>query len=288
MLNRDKTKKSNLIDENRVILENKIAHDEEARFYDRQQYYVNLSIHNYYVDKELDIITNDLKKLNKDVYSVLDLGAGTGWIVSKIYKYNNFHIDAVDISEKMLELMRDKIGSPANVKVFQMEAFQFLEFATFNKKKYDLIIYSTVLHHLYDYMKVLRMSLPLINNGGYVYILNEPFKKPSALEIMDTLLHRLFRSRHGLQYSVLNVLFRNYNFKFSKYNKTIAEYHYYRGGIDVAKVFDLLKQNDFRIIKERRYVLSNFKFTYNLCQWLKLFNNHIALIGIKNQSAGRR
>lgn len=270
-------------EEERVILENKIAHNEEAVTYDIAQSYVSSGIYDSFVHHDLNIIIEELRKNRKKKYQILDLGCGTGFITTKLYKNDDFEIEAVDIAENMTQVLKKKIQNASNVHVHVREASEFLRDSLTSHKQYDLIVFSTFLHHLYDYLKIVRQGIELLARDGYVYILNEPVKKINLLEIIDTFFHRLLFSPKGLHYSIINALFLNRNPGMPNYNKAIAEYHFYRGGIDLNAVLQLLREHNVRILHTRRYALTNFKLSFQLSRVFKRFQNHVALIGKKVQ-----
>lgn len=275
----------NCIDEEKVVLQNKIAHNEEAATYDITQSYVSSGIYDVFVCNELNIIIEGLRKNNKKKYRILDLGCGTGFITSKLYKNYDFEIDAVDIAENMMQVLKKKIQNASNVHVYVREASEFLRDSIASHKQYDLIIFSTFLHHLYDYTKIVRQGIELLAPDGYIYILNEPVKRINLLEIMDTFFHRLLFSPKGLHHSIINALFLNKSPGLSSYNKAIAEYHFYRGGINLNVLLQLLREHNVKILHTRRYALTKFKFSFQLSMVFKRFQNHVALIGKKCKGA---
>lgn len=272
--------KSN-IDEEKVISENKIAHNEEAVTYDIAQAYVHSDFHNAFVCNELKIIIEGLRRSEKKKYRILDLGCGTGFITEKLYRNDDFEIDAVDIAENMTEILKKKIQNATNVHIYVREALGFLGDSMASHKQYDLIIFSTFLHHLYDYLNIVRQGIELLAPDGYIYILNEPVKTINLLEIMDTFFHRLLFSPKGLHHSIINALFLNRNIGMSNYNKAIAEYHFYRGGINLNVLLQLLKEHNVKILHTRRYALTKFKLSFQISRLFKRFQNHVALIGEK-------
>lgn len=96
-----------------------------AKFYNKFTYDVNyekmISFYKTLMDKS-DYIFKD----------ILELGCGTGNITSKLSGYN---IYALDYSEEMLSIAREKMGNKRNVRLFQMDIRDF----NFNKK-FDLVI----------------------------------------------------------------------------------------------------------------------------------------------------
>ena len=103
----------------------------------------------------------------------LEIGCGTGkntaWLIEKAT-----HITCVDFSEEMLSRARLKIRTN------QVEFIQadIRTAWTFNKRLFDLVIFSLVLEHIGDLDHVFREAAMALSEGGYVYIGElHPFKQ---------------------------------------------------------------------------------------------------------------
>lgn len=272
-----------IIDEKKVILENRIAHNEEATTYDVAHAYTHSDLYNDFVSNEINVIIEGLRRNKKKKYRILDLGCGTGFITTKLYMNHNFEIEAVDIAENMTKVLKEKIQNASNVHVYVQEASEFLRDGIASHKQYDLIVFSTFLHHLYDYLKILKQSIELLAQNGYIYILNEPVKKANLLEFIDASFYRLLFTPKGLRYIIINAisLILNRSHWVSNYDKIIAEYHYYRGGINLNAVLQLLEEHNIKVLHKRHYALTNFKFSFQLSRVFRHFQNYAALIGKK-------
>lgn len=111
--------------------------------------------------------------------SVLDIGFGTGTLTAKLYK-QGFHIWGQDFSERMIELAKEKMPE---AKLYQGDFTQGLV-EELKKNRYDAIIATYSLHHLTDAQKVsfLNSIVPLLNNGGCIYIGDVAFDSRKELE----------------------------------------------------------------------------------------------------------
>lgn len=79
-----------------------------------------------------------------DRFSMIDLGSGTGTIARAIQqKFPNVQITCLDMSEKMLEVSKQKFATPITCLTGSFEEFEF-------PQKYDVIVSSMALHHLQD------------------------------------------------------------------------------------------------------------------------------------------
>ena len=127
------------------------------------------------------IILNEIFKrtLNGHAKKVLDIGFGTGTLTSKLYEHG-CNIYGQDFSERMIALAQAKMP---NAKLFQGDFSNGLVEAL-SRQKYDAIIATYSLHHLPDDQKVslINSLLPLLNDGGNLYIGDVAFANRALLE----------------------------------------------------------------------------------------------------------
>lgn len=111
--------------------------------------------------------------------TVLDIGFGTGTLTTKLYE-QGCSIFGEDFSAKMIELAQKKMP---DARLYQGDFTRGLVDAL-KHNKYDAIIATYSLHHLTDMQKVhfLKELLPLLNEGGCIYIGDVAFKTRSELE----------------------------------------------------------------------------------------------------------
>ena len=111
--------------------------------------------------------------------NVLDIGFGTGTLISKLYEQGCM-IYGQDFSNRMIELAQEKMP---NAKLFQGDFSNGLV-EPLLQQKYDAIIATYSLHHLTDLQKVtfLKSLLMLLNEGGCIYIGDVAFESREALQ----------------------------------------------------------------------------------------------------------
>ena len=111
--------------------------------------------------------------------AVLDIGFGTGTLTTKLYE-RGFCIFGQDFSERMIELAQEKMPK---ARLYQGDFSQGLA-DDLKQNKYDTIIATYSLHHLSDSKKVsfIEDLLPLLNEGGCIYIGDVAFGTRSELE----------------------------------------------------------------------------------------------------------
>lgn len=99
--------------------------------------------------------------------AVLDIGFGTGVLTAKLYEHG-CSVWGQDFSERMIELAKEKMPE---AKLYRGDFSEGLV-KELMQQRYDAIIATYSLHHLTDVQKIRLMKnlLPLLKNGGYIYI----------------------------------------------------------------------------------------------------------------------
>lgn len=115
------------------------------------------------------IILNEIYNRILDAHhkNVLDIGFGTGTLISKLYEHG-CEIYGQDFSEKMFEIAQEKMP---DAKLFIGDISNGLV-EPLLENKYDAIIATYSLHHLTDDKKVtfLKDLLNQLDEGGVIYI----------------------------------------------------------------------------------------------------------------------
>ncbi len=101
----------------------------------------------------------------RDLTSVLDVGCGTGIILSKIIKQNeSVHAFGIDLSPNMLEKSTQLLGSKAELVLGDADNLPWEE------STFDLVTCISSFHHYPDPLKVLREMRRVLKAGGRVII----------------------------------------------------------------------------------------------------------------------
>lgn len=104
--------------------------------------------------------------LSEDM-NVMDFGAGTGLLTLYIQPYVK-HIDAVDNSEGMLSVLKEKIEKAGIENITPVK--KDLEKEDFGEEKYDLIISSMTMHHIKNLENFLEKLYKVLKKGGYIAV----------------------------------------------------------------------------------------------------------------------
>ncbi len=225
-----------------VKLANRQWHNKEAQIYDR----FRTEIWNKF---EQERIKADIKRIEQKVAKgkVLDIGCGTGNIALKFLR-EGFQVKGVDISEKMLASLREKIGKDEQkrLELVRAEVDQFL---AKDENSYHIIAFSSVLHHLPDYFETLKGAISRLKEGGIIYIVHEPLPakvsnhRPKWLSLMDKVL-----TTHRYLYRLI--------FEVPEKNSTKVDFHLdEKEGIDLEKLKEFLGENGIQVIKISPYTV---------------------------------
>ncbi|MBL7952773.1 MAG: class I SAM-dependent methyltransferase [Flavobacteriales bacterium] len=148
------------------MMDPKEAYDSWSAQYDKD--------HNRTRDMEAQVLRSTLAPLT--FHRVLEIGCGTGkntaWLVGSAQ-----HITAIDLSEGMLDVARDKIRS-ARVCFRQADVLQPWDFV---EGTYDLITFCLTLEHIEHLAPVLLAAATVLDARGHLYIGElHPFKQYSG------------------------------------------------------------------------------------------------------------
>lgn len=110
-------------------------------------------------------ITNEVLSSVHNGMKIADIGCGTGKLLSKIdSKVDNCDLFGLDISDSMIINAQARIMSGNNSSIFVNQDFMKYSFKT----KFDLIIFSYVLHHMSNPIEALRKANELLTNEGHI------------------------------------------------------------------------------------------------------------------------
>jgi len=231
-----------------VIKENENWHDKEARIYD----HVRSELWNFYEQKR---IADDIERIEElaDGKNAVDIGSGTGNLVLKLAR-TGFSVDAVDVSEEMIEVLREKMNwkEAGNVTLHNKPARNFLNNQPESR---DVICFSSVLHHLPDYIEVLDNAISALKPGGLIYVVHEPLPK------------KIDRDDGNLSYldKFLTPRTSFHMWKAPDKDSEMVDYHIDRkDGIDSEELGGLFREKGMETMESQKYttwksgVLSSF------------------------------
>ncbi|MDO5850527.1 MAG: methyltransferase domain-containing protein [Methanobacteriaceae archaeon] len=164
--------------------------------------------------------------ISKNPKKILDLGCGTGYVLSevkKIYKLKNKDLDmyGLDISEEMIKIANENLKGEANLKVGDSE------YIPWEDNSFDLVVCNASFHHYPNPKKTLLEIKRVLNSNGTL-ILGDP----TAPIIVREIFNLFIKYSNSGDYRV--------------YNQNEIEELFKSTGF-IPKNFKLLKRNKFFI-----------------------------------------
>lgn len=189
-------------------------------------------------------VFEDARK-HSEVPTVLDLGAGEGSATS-IFLGLGASVTAVDVSESQLAELRIKCH------VFQqrleLRKSEIRE-ALHTDEKYDVVVMSSVLHHIPDYIATIESAIGVLTPKGQFFSFQDPIRYDTlnalswALSNAGYLSWRLFQG--DLIGGFSRRLRRARGIYLDDCPQDNAEYHITRNGVDQDAIKQLLIANGF-------------------------------------------
>ena len=160
---------------------NVIFHNHEAKNYDKihKEMWESLPLQYELLIKDLNLNLENIKALN-----LLDIGCGTGLSGELLLRTKLgpliSNITLLDTSSEMLRKASKRLKSwKKNIKIIEGNINKLEE-------KFDIILISSVLHHIPDYQGFLKEISALQNQNGILIIIHDPLKDSMDHEIYQT------------------------------------------------------------------------------------------------------
>lgn len=162
------------MDEVDKILEaNRSVHDTFAQFHDRRASHIIKKDRKIFYERLLSHLLEkegvELKNL-----AVLEFGCGTGNFAPFFFSRGIRSYTGIDISEKMIQIAKEKAKIFEGVDFFIGSAEEFLRRAKSDKQQFDFVFSFSFLHHLFAPNKFLSQVKEIIAPGGAYIALHEP------------------------------------------------------------------------------------------------------------------
>jgi methionine biosynthesis protein MetW len=109
-------------------------------------------------------IPNILRGLPREL-SVLDVGCGSGVHGAELARAHGHRVVGVDLSEQSIAKAQTRLAEAYVADVTKPELYPF-----FGQRKFDVIVFSDILEHLYDPAQVLTSHYQLLAPHGHVLI----------------------------------------------------------------------------------------------------------------------
>lgn len=235
----------------KIIASNREVHRKEADIYD--------SMHSeIFGSHEQRRFNSDLESICRHFAAgaairVLDLGCGTGNLTLK-YLRRGFSVQAVDLSPEMIGRLRAKIPPAQETKVEIVVADAMVAVSDPESlDTYDLISFSSVLHHLPDYQLVLQRAMRRLKPGGFIWVCHEPLQSPpfvggflkkARCKARDLLDAGYVYARKSVIYAIKTIRTRHW---MGHIDYSFSDYHAIHG-IDTKALLEYIKLHNGEVL----------------------------------------
>ncbi len=144
-------------------MEKSIANKEKSKMaFDKQADSYDTTYYGQHAQKLYDSVIGTMNKY--DYKSVLDVGCGTGNILLEVIKTKSVEIAGIDLSEKMLDIAKRRIGNAADLRNGDSEHLPW------NSSAFDMVICTDSFHHYPDPLAVLNEIRRVLTPKGKIII----------------------------------------------------------------------------------------------------------------------
>lgn len=221
---------------------------------------------------------------------VLDLGAGEGSATLPFLELGA-RVTAVDLSESQLEVLQARCGEHHDRLEVRCEDIE--ETLSAHEASFDIVVANSFLHHVPDYMSVVRRSAALLRPGGCFFCFQDPMRYDSLgffTHAFGRLAYLPWRLRRG---DVIGGLKRRLRRRRNIYLEASvhdnAEFHVVRNGLDQTEISRLLEGQGFDCQTIRYFSTQSRPFqTFGMALGLKNTFSVIARKPLNSSAAARR
>ena len=232
---------------NRIAaLANVSAYDAEAtrKYIDGAPHIKHASLRKLYGKLVVQIFDN--ATLYTKIPKVLDLGAGEGSVTLPFLELGA-KVVAVDISNSQLDALKIKCENSGDMLEVRCEDINYT--LKDKSEKYDIIVVNSFLHHVPDYLGMIREAATVLNPHGQFFSFQDPLRYDSvgkATMTFSTLAYFCWRVFRG---DVIGGLRRRMRRSRGIYLEDSvhdnAEYHVTRNGVDQDAICGLFEEEGF-------------------------------------------
>jgi len=188
----------------------------------------------------------DSAKKHTKTPKVLDLGAGEGSVTLPFLELGA-RVVAVEISDSQLGALKTKCEHFGDMLEVRCEDIN----VTLKDKseKYDIIVVNSFLHHVPDYMGMIREAVTVLSPYGQFFSFQDPLRYDTVGKITTTFSNLAYFSWRVFKGDVIGGLKRRIRRARGIYLEDSAhdnaEYHVTRNGVDQDAIRRLFREEDF-------------------------------------------
>jgi ubiquinone/menaquinone biosynthesis C-methylase UbiE len=154
--------------QNTQVRHNKQVHDAVASSYERKHTEIFNPTEQARIVRVLEDAISQIATVVEDPL-VLDYGAGTGNLTGHLLMLGT-RVIAADVSQKSLAALRKKYSAANRLESVELNG---VDLSMFKDNSLDMVATYSVLHHVPDYLGVVREFVRVVKPGGIIYIDHE-------------------------------------------------------------------------------------------------------------------
>lgn len=265
--------------QDKVIAANRSFHNQIAQYYDRHESCAFQPYWQRAFEKDLETIESCVSSSGQTL-QCLDCGGGTGNLALKMLA-RGWSVTVVDTSEEMLAVLRQKARTRGHAPRLVHGSIEwFLEQPSVG---FDIVAFSSVLHHLYDYRSVVQQAVAVVRPGGIFYSSHDPVvpKQPPwsrAFNTLDISVGKIMFDPADILPGIRRRFVKLFSPPDSLFQRALvtsgdlAEYHA-GTGVDDGEIVRVLQRNGFSLIEHLRYPAGRTRALYLVNKRLRLLEN---------------
>jgi 2-polyprenyl-3-methyl-5-hydroxy-6-metoxy-1,4-benzoquinol methylase len=237
---------------NRVAQANRQIYDSAGvqRYVEGAPHIKHASLRQLYADTLVEVFQR--AQLNSPMPRVLDLGAGDGSVTLPLLELGA-HVTAVDISPDQVSALEKRCSQYADRLMVRCEDISL--FLASRPGAFDIVVMNFFLHHIPDYIAMLRYVIPVMSKNGQFFSFQDPllYSSQSPIErFYDKAAYGAWRLARGDVWGGLKRWIRRARGVYladSPHDN--SEYHVLRDGVDHQAISGLFESNGYtcRIIR---------------------------------------
>lgn len=186
----------------------------------------------------------------------LDVGAGTGRMTRRLVR-EGFDCLALDNSPAMLAVLRrryERLPDPKGALLTAVAGATEFDPALLDGRAVQVVAFSSVLHHLPDYLATLDLYAGLLAPGGVLYITHEPLtidapRRTPAMKLVRA-VDRLLVQPQQIAKTLKRLLGGRQQVKIAE--PQLVDYHH-QAGLDPEAITATLSRHGLQVVRLERY-----------------------------------
>ena len=236
-------------------------YERNASYYDRNfsryeasSWYMFNKYKNAAVLKEIRCCLHILR--DKPVLRVLEIGPGTGYLLGKVLSISKSYISykGIEHSKRMSDILFERYGKLCrDITIINESVTGDTLVRILREEKFDLIMGSSILHHLLDYEQIVRRISGNIAEGGVLYFVREPIARDECQSgnFWSDYIEKIYCMTSSLLMTPF-IRARLWPGKIKAEDTSNIAFHMFKDGIS-TKVFRELETQGFIFVFTRRY-----------------------------------